>query len=115
MIGEPEDWSSYYIRTLAILPDYQRPALLRRFVRACLEEPLTAHHVERVTAETSPSNVAMSRFLTEYRFHVTGHQLSERWGPLVRYTRFLDPDRDAMFQARFGAGTPPRKRKEGKP
>jgi hypothetical protein len=106
IVGAPEDWSSYYVRIFAVLPSYQRPGLTRRFGRECLFEPLAEHRVERVIAETSPTNLAMTRGLTEMHFHVTGHHLSERWGALVRYTKFLDPAREAAFQQRFVAALP---------
>jgi hypothetical protein len=118
LVGAPEDWSSYYIRTFAVIQTYQRPALIRRFGRECVFDPLRLHHVERVVADTSPANLAMSRCFSELHFHVTGHQLSDRWGPLVRYTRFLDPACEAAFLKRF-AGTAPegatRTRKEEPP
>lgn len=109
LVGAPEDWSSFYVRILAFLPEYQRPALTRRFVRECLFEPLAARGVERIVAETWPTNIAMTRGFTEMQFHVTGHQLSERWGALVRYTKFLDPAREAAFEKRFAGALPSRK------
>lgn len=115
LIGAPEDWSSYYVRVFAMRRDFQRPGLIRRFVRDCLFAPLAEHGVERICADTSPANVAMSRLLTELHFHVTGSQLSERWGPLVRYTRFLSPACEAEFRRKFGGGAPaggPRKSEE---
>lgn len=115
LIGAPEDWSSYYVRVFAMRRDFQRPGMIRRFVRNCLFEPLAARGVERICADTSPSNVAMSRLFTELHFHVTGSHLSERWGPLVRYTRFLSPACEAEFRRKFGAGAPadsPRKNTE---
>jgi hypothetical protein len=117
-VGAPEDWSSYYIRIFAVLQTYQRPALIRRFGRECVFEPLARHHVERVVADTSPANLAMSRCFTELHFHVTGHQLSDRWGPLVRYTKFLEPACEAAFLKRFAgiaAGGPTRTGKEEPP
>ncbi len=108
IVGAPEDWSSYYVRIFAVLPEYQRPGLTRRFGRECLFEPLADCGVERVVAETWPTNIAMSRSLQELHFHVTGHQLSERWGALVRYTKFLDPARAAAFEGRFAAALPGR-------
>jgi hypothetical protein len=102
IVGAPEDWSSYYIRIFAVLPAFQRPALTRRFVRECLFEPLTACGVQRLVADTSPANLAMARGFSEMHFHVTGHQLSDRWGPLVRYTKFLDPACESVFLERFG-------------
>jgi RimJ/RimL family protein N-acetyltransferase len=101
LVGAPEDWGSYYVRVFAMSPAYQRPGLIRRFARQCLFGPLRAHHVERVVADTSPANLAMTRLFSELRFHVTGHQLSDRWGPLVRYTKFLDPACESAFCERF--------------
>src|SRR6185312_10969394 len=75
LVGAPEDWSSYYVRVFALLPEYQRPSLTRRFVRECLFEPLAVQGVERVVAETNPSNVAMTRLFSELGFFVTGNQL----------------------------------------
>jgi hypothetical protein len=117
LIGAPEDWSSYYVRIFAVLQAYQRPALRRRFIRECLFEPLIAHQVERVMADTSPMNLGMSVVFNELRFHVTGHQLSDRWGPLVRYTKFLDPACEAAFIRRFAgiSGGPTTTRKESPP
>ena len=106
LIGAPEDWSSYYVRVFAMRRDFQRPGMIRRFVRDCLLAPLADHGVERICADTSPANVAMSRLFTELHFHVTGSQLSERWGPLIRYTRFLSPACEAAFRRKFGAGAP---------
>ena len=113
LVGAPEDWSSFYVRILAFLPEYQRPGLTRRFVRECLFEPLAARGVERIVADTWPTNIAMTRGFTEMHFHVTGHQLSERWGALVRYTKFLDPAREAAFERRF-AGTVTRRKDPGR-
>lgn len=114
-VGAPEDWSSYYVRMFAVRRDFQRPSVIRRFVRDCLFTPLAEHAVERISAETSPANIAMSRLFTELHFHVTGHHLSDRWGPMVRYTRFLSPACEEQFLRKFGAGAPadsPRKNQE---
>jgi ribosomal protein S18 acetylase RimI-like enzyme len=109
MVGAPEDWSSYYVRVFALAPAYQRPGLTRRFVRECLFEPLARHGVERVIADTSPANAAMTHLFNELDFFVTGNQLTDRWGPLIRYTKFLDPACEQQFQRRFGGGAPRRK------
>ena len=115
LMGAPEDWSTYYVRIFALRRSYQRPAMTRQFIRDCLFDPLTEHGVERICADTSPANIAMSRLFTELHFHVTGSQLSDRWGPLVRYTRFLSPACEAEFLRKFGGGAPadsPRKTEE---
>jgi hypothetical protein len=107
MVGAPEDWGSYYIRIFAVKRSYQRPRLIRRFCRDYLFARLRAHDVQRVVADTSPANVATSRMLSELQFYVTGQQLSDRWGPLVRYTKFLDSACEEAFIKRFAGTAPP--------
>lgn len=106
LIGAPEDWSSYYVRVFAVVRGFQRPLLIRRFIRECLFRPLVDHGVERIVADTSPANLAMSRLLSELRFVVTGTQLTDRWGAMVRFTRFLMPEREAEFCRKFGETAP---------
>lgn len=108
LIGAPEDWSSYYVRMFATSARYQQRRLTRRFFNQCLYEPLTKHGVERLIADTSPGNLAMAHCFTEQHFYVSGQILSERWGPLIRYTRFLAPSRREAFLSQFGRGAPPR-------
>jgi RimJ/RimL family protein N-acetyltransferase len=106
-VGAPEDWSSYYVRMFAVSPRFQQRGLIRRFVRECVLAPLEQYGVERLVADTSPLNVPMLRLFAELKFQPTGHHLSERWGPLVRHTKFLDPSCESAFRARFSAGVPP--------
>jgi len=106
IVGAPEDWATYYVRFFALAPEFQKPALTRRFARECLFEPLAACGVPRICAETSPANRAMARLFSELSFLATGQQLSDRWGPLVRYTKFLDPACESVFLQRFGGLAP---------
>lgn len=103
-VGAPEDWSTYYVRILAIAREFQQPALVRRLIRECVFEPLAACGVQRIAADTSPLNRAMTHLFGELKFYVTGQSLSDRWGPMVRYTKFLDAACEAVFFERF-AGT----------
>lgn len=102
LIGAPEDWSTYYVRCFAISPSAQSRASIRVFIRECLFAPLRAHGVERLVAETSPQNIAMTRLFGELSFVMTGQNLSERWGPMVRYTLFLDERAEQSFAHRYG-------------
>lgn len=106
IIGEPYDWSSYYVRVYALSRTYQKPSLTRRFVRECLMAPLAAAGVKRIFADTSPTNIPMCRGLSEDGFVVTGNSLSERYGPMVRYTKFLCSEAEQAFVSQF-SGTAP--------
>lgn len=108
IVGAPEDWSTYYVRIFAIAEECQHPRIIRKLVRECLFQPLALYGVQRLAAETSPANRAMCRLFSELEFHATGHQLSDRWGALVRYTRFLDRSCEAVFLGQFSGTAPPR-------
>jgi hypothetical protein len=108
IVGAPEDWSTYYVRIFAIAEECQHPRIIRKLVRECLFQPLAMYGVQRIAAETSPANRAMCRLFSELAFHATGHQLSDRWGALVRYTRFLDRSCEAVFLGQFSGTAPAR-------
>jgi len=103
LIAAPSDWSTYYVRTMAVLPAYQGRQL-PRVVLPLLFERLAEAGVRRFEAETSPSNLATMLFLTRMRFNVTGSVMSERWGALLRLTRFLDEGAEDAFLDKFCSG-----------
>jgi hypothetical protein len=72
-----------------------------------LFERLRLAGVERVEADASPANFASLQTLLRNRFNVTGSVLSERWGALVRLTRFLDDDATGVFLDQFCDGVRP--------
>lgn len=101
-IGAPEDWATYYCRILCIDRAHRSPMMIRRFCNRLFEQ-LTAVGVERFVAETGPTNTAMNGLFNKLGFVVSGQRLTERWGPLVRYTKYLDADYGDRFVSRFGA------------
>ena len=103
-VGAPEDWSTYYCRVLAFDSGFALRPLLRRFARECLETPLAQLGVERLVGETGPMNTVMSRWFMDLGFHVSGQRLTERWGPLTHFTKFLNRDCSEMFAHRYTQG-----------
>jgi RimJ/RimL family protein N-acetyltransferase len=103
LVCTPIDWSTYYLRLAATLPEYHGRSLPQRFFPQ-LFDILKAAGVERVEAETSPSNLAVMHTMTRMRFNVTGTIFTERWGALVRLTRFLDEDCEKVFLEQFCTG-----------
>jgi hypothetical protein len=100
ILAHPSDWSTYYIRSGALLPAYRRRNLIARFLERAWE-PLRALSVERVEAECSPANVAVMRILTGLGFLITATANSERWGSNVRLTRFLREEAEEVFLRQF--------------
>lgn len=103
LVCTPVDWATYYIRSTAVLPEYQGKALIQRFF-PYLFQRLRAAGIERVEADASPANFASTQNLLRQRFHVTGTVLSERWGALVRFTHFLDDAANGVFFDQFCDG-----------
>lgn len=105
VVGTPVDWSTYYIRSAAVLPEFQ----CRQFVKSVLGNlftALAAVGVARVEADTSPSNLRAVHLLTSLAFNISGSVLSDRWGAQVRFTRFLDSQAEGVFLHQFCTGVP---------
>jgi RimJ/RimL family protein N-acetyltransferase len=103
LICTPVDWSTYYIRSAAVLPQHQGKKLIQRFL-PLLFDRLRQAGVERIEADTSPANMATMHLLTRLRFNVTGTVLTDRWGGLVRFTRYLEEGNESVFLGQFCSG-----------
>ena len=112
VVGHPSDWTTYYVRSAALLPAFRERHLLTQFSER-LYAPLRTSGVERIEAECSPANVPMARLLTGQGYLVTGSVTSERWGVVLRYTKFLSEDASAAFMRQYTA-MPFSKRQEDK-
>ncbi len=95
-MGHLTDWSTYYWRTLAFLPEKQSHGVGRRFIQRVCDQ-LRDAGVRRVEAECLPTNAAIQHCLAAAGFVATGAVASERWGFLLRMTKFLDEEAKAAF------------------
>lgn len=111
MICTLADWSTYYIRSAAILPACRGKKVMENLI-AFLLPRLEAAGVERVEADIAPQNVASAMVLQHHGFHIGGTILTDRWGAHARLTRFLDPGREDVFLRQFCSGVRPRRRAE---
>lgn len=105
-LGTPVDWSTYYLRYCAVFPEYQQGGR----VQALLEHLLSVFRgagLERVEVEISPSNLVNLHLFNKHKFNITGMQLSDRWGAVVRMTRFLSRDSESSFLDQFCYGIRP--------
>jgi RimJ/RimL family protein N-acetyltransferase len=100
LIGHPQDWSTYYMRGVAILPAFRKRHLLTRIVEWA-DGPLRAAGVDRIEGECSPANVAMIKMLVGLGYVATGTSSSERWGTLLRYSKFLREEAEEIFARQF--------------
>lgn len=107
LVGNPVDWSTYYWRTAAFLPEYQGRGLLAALL-AHTDRLMAAHGVVRVEGECAPTNYRQLRLLLRLGYVVTSTVTSERWGAMLRLTRFLDEQAEEAFVDRYSkdAGLP---------
>lgn len=104
LICTPTDWSSYYIRSAAMIPKFQGHSIIQKFYTSVLFPVLQRAGVERVEFDTSPSNLAMMHIAARLRFNNAGTILSERWGAMIHFTKFLAADKEDVFLRQFCAG-----------
>jgi ribosomal protein S18 acetylase RimI-like enzyme len=99
-LSHPSDWSTYYMRTAALLPEYRGRGLVSRLMEN-LCAPLRAVGVERLEGDVSPSNTPMMKLHVGQGFQVTATLATERWGTLVHFTRFLSEEAGGVFHRQF--------------
>jgi ribosomal protein S18 acetylase RimI-like enzyme len=98
--GHPSDWSTYYVRSIAILPEYRERRLATELF-AALARALAAAGVARWDGDVSPANTAILRTLLRHGSIVTASISSERWGQSLRLTKFLREDAGEIFHRQF--------------
>ena len=101
-MAHPSDWTTYYLRSTAILPRFRERHLITSFFER-LDEPLRAAGVERIETDCSPANLPIVRMLSGRGYVVTGTLSTERWGLLLRYTKFLSEEAHAAFTRQYTA------------
>ncbi len=99
-LAHPTDWSTYYIRTVALLPELRERGTAATFGRR-IASVLKSAGVQRFEAECSPGNEAMIRTFTSQGMLMTGTGNSERWGATLRFTKFLSADAESVFRRQF--------------
>lgn len=98
--GHPSDWSTYYVRTFALLRECRERGLATQFGRA-LDATLRAVGVERCESDTSPANQGMLRFYLNEGYVATATMNSERWGSVIRFTKFYGEESASVFRRQF--------------
>jgi RimJ/RimL family protein N-acetyltransferase len=91
------------MRNTGILPKHQNRGLYSIFLQT-LTKYLEEIGYERLSSQHSPDNSRMLITKLKAGFMVTGMDLDERWGSLIRFTKFLKKDRAKAFSNCFGQG-----------
>lgn len=101
-MGHPVDWSTYYIRSVALLPEYRDRRIATDFAKLAYAR-FAAAGVERIECECSPANIPMMKAMSSLGWLVVGTTNSERWGATVRFAKFLRSEAEQVFTRQFCA------------
>ncbi len=104
IVCNPSDWSTYYVRSAALLPEWQGHGVIQRFFAQVMFDLLRRVGVERVELDVAPSNFAMMHVAARLRFNASGTLLSDRWGALTRFTKYLAEQPERTFVRQFCSG-----------
>ena len=107
LVAHPTDWSCYYMRSLVLLPAYRGRGLIGPLTEH-LAEALGPAGVERIDCDVAPVNVACLTVSTRLGFIPRGTLNTDRWGALVRLTKYVRPEAEDVFHEQFCAGRWPR-------
>ncbi|MCG8591078.1 MAG: hypothetical protein MJE66_17435 [Proteobacteria bacterium] len=102
-VGQAWDWSTYYLRYLAMLPEARGCGSVAGIIED-FGEWLAPHGFERLEVDVSVSHLAQLRRMIGCGFYVMGTLQSERWGALVHLVRFLSQSHEDVFLDQFSAG-----------
>ncbi|MCM0606139.1 MAG: GNAT family N-acetyltransferase [Xanthomonadaceae bacterium] len=101
MFGNALDWSTYYIRFCATLPQYRRLGA-QSIVVDRLKHVLSNFGVERICFDFNPTNKSQINYLNHAGFNLTGNMQTDRWGQVIQTTMFLNPESEKRFREKFG-------------
>lgn len=102
-VGQLWDWSSYYLRYLAMAPEHRGHGVALGVVSQ-LGGFLKQHGINRLEVEVSVSHRRQINRLLRDGFYPLGTLASERWGLVVRLAKFLTEPPEAVFLHQFSAG-----------
>ena len=102
-VGFQQDESTYYIRTVGVIKEFQGKGIFRAFT-VKLINILKNAGVDRIIVDVSPSNQTILNFYMSVGFSQTGYELTERWGANVKLTKFLNPEFEKKFITQFCPG-----------
>ena len=99
-VGEAEDNTTFYLRNGGLLPEARRQGLLQFFLPKFLTY-LKEIGYERVTSEHYSNNTAVLIAMLKNGFYISGLNMDERTGALIKLVRLLHKDRREGFESSF--------------
>lgn len=89
-----------------MIPEYQGNGNYQKLLLHLLHV-LSTHGVERVEGDVAPSNLGHIHVLNKLQFNITGFSISDRWGTMLHFTKFLRKETESLFLNQFCHGVKP--------
>ncbi|MGM0440056.1 MAG: GNAT family N-acetyltransferase [Chlamydiota bacterium] len=100
LLGDMEDYMTFYLRAYGLITEYRRKGIFTAFQKQFYNY-LEDWGYERIAAHHQLNNrIAMIAQL-KMGYQLTGIELDERFGPLAKMVYFVHPDRQQGYQAAF--------------
>lgn len=106
VIGGCLDWSTFYLRYVVVLPEYQGRGIWKSVLRLLLQV-LSVSGVDRFEIETPSSNLIEVHLFNQLQFNLTGFKVSERWGTMAHFTKFLNKKNEKAYIEQLCTGIAP--------
>lgn len=100
LVGTLADWSTYYIRYVQISPELRGEGLYQNLVQRLIQI-LGNHGVNRIEVDVSPTNLVHVHVLNKLGFNAVGLSATDRWGMLVKYSKFINSESQNVFTNQF--------------
>lgn len=95
-----QDWSTYYLRYINVLPEYRGHKLVVDFVET-VAKTLKEAGLERIETHVAVHNASQISKLVRLGFVANGNYQSERWGNMILLTKFLSLKHKETFNRQF--------------
>ena len=103
VMGNPIDWCSYYVRYCAFEEQFQKLGIVQHSFPVLIDY-ISSMGFQQIEIDVSPSNHPQIQVMNRTGFVITGQFNSEKWGSLLRFTKYIDTQRQKTFLRIFTQG-----------
>ena len=98
--GQMEDYLTYYMHTMGLAPAYRGKGIYTAYLRQ-FADFIGALGYERITSHHQPNNRAVLIGKLKAGYMITGMELDESFGLLIKMAYFIHRDREEGFEDVF--------------
>lgn len=99
-MGEVMDWSTYYIRYIIIAKNHRSNNLTTLFFQE-LEKIMSEYELDKICLDVSSAHVSHVSRMSQIGYVCNGNMLSERFGSIIRLTKYIKEESWTVFNKSF--------------